>query len=619
MHPSPLRHRVVLGAPILAPVAAVLTLWLGHDPVSWQASQPLIHREADFVGALACGSCHPDQEASWRRTFHRTMTQQPTPGAIRGAFDGRTLSYQGQEARPYRSGDSFFLEIPDGRGGMRVAQVALAVGSRRYQQYFEKIEMNDGIAFRRLPFLWHIGAGRWLHLNTVFLGPDNPDWGKYRTLWNDNCVFCHNTGPRPGELFRISSAGERQFDPHLAELGIACEACHGPGREHSELYRDPVRRYTADGRDPRIVHPAKLDQQRAVSVCGQCHGQRTAADIRTLVGWLRTGPTFRSGDLLSDHAVSVYRDTPSPSDELPELFRQRFWADGTPRLTAYEYQGITQSPCYRRGSLTCESCHEMHSGDPEGILQPEMRGNAACTQCHAEIGAAVKDHTKHEPDGSGSACMDCHMPRVVYGILEVHRSHRIESPDPARDGEAGRPHACTLCHLDRSLEWAAAEVTRLWGTPHPAPRFRADGAERELPDALAALLSGDGVQRVVYARAAGRISSALAPEQKGEIRAALIATLGDAYPSIRWAAQRSLLELERELPLGLAPRLREWDHAGPPSTDLSFELLQKLGQEAPGRLASPSGLLLKKDFSPDLPAIVRLLRLQEDQVIDIGE
>jgi predicted CXXCH cytochrome family protein len=63
-------------------------------------------------------------------------------------------------------------------------------------------------------------------------------------------------------------------------------------------------------------------------------------------------------------------------------FAARFWEDGSPRLTAYEYQGLTRSKCYRAGKpghrITCTSCHEMHGGDPRGQLTEKMKTNAAC-------------------------------------------------------------------------------------------------------------------------------------------------------------------------------------------------------------------------------------------------
>lgn len=608
----------------VAPLAVGVVLRFGFDPVAWEAGRPLVHRQDDYVGSNACQSCHPEQHASWTRTFHRTMTQRASPDTIVGAFDGRAVSYQGRSARPFRDGDRYYIELPADGGGTWTAEVVLAVGSRRYQQYFEREDRGDGFVFVRLPILWHIEARRWLHINTVFLRPDDSDWTLHRTRWNDNCIFCHNTGPKPGELdfFSTFAQDARRFDSHVAELGIACETCHGPGAGHAALYREPVARYQgylSGENDPRIMHPEKLEQERAVSICGQCHGQRLPPDNVHLVRWLTDGPTFRSGDRLPDHVRPVTRETPPPGN-LPDLFRLRFWADGTARLTAYEYQGVVMSPCYQRGPMTCESCHEMHGGDPRGMIEPAMRGNSACIQCHGEIARDIRGHTHHDPERSGSACMECHMPRMVYGILEIHRSHRIENPDPARDGKNGRPHACTTCHLDQSLLWAADRMAEWWGEQYRRPASRLDGAPLELADSLASLLAGDAVQRAVYAWAAGRPDTPLEPRDKLFLRGALTATLADGYPNIRWLARRSLLALEDELSLGLRGLLAGWDHMDAAGrTDFAYLALDELALRAPERLRPAAPGMLMNDYSPDLESMVRLMDLQQDRVISIGE
>ncbi len=612
---------------LIAPLATVVALTWGSDPLGAGARPPLIHRDDGFAGAPSCASCHPEQHASWSRTFHSTMTQRPSRDRVVGAFDGRSVDYEGALARPFERDGAFFIEVPRPEGGTRSAEVALCVGSHRYQQYFERVERDGGFVYLRLPILWHIGARRWLHLNSVFLEPDDDHWDAHRSSWNDNCIFCHNTGPRP-ELLSPEEpplSQNRSWDSKVGDLGIACESCHGPGAQHERAMRDPVQRYAVHlggAKAPGIVQPEKLDQERATSTCGQCHGQRLPDPPARAEQWLTRGPTFRSGDLLRDHVKLLAVDTPVPGDPSSVEFAQRFWRDGTARLTAYEYQGTVASPCYRGGEMTCGSCHTMHSGDRAGQLAPEMRGDAACTQCHSEIGRNVAAHTHHRTGSSGSACLDCHMPRMVYGVLEIHRSHRIEIPDPAHDAETGRPDACTLCHLDRSLRWAASSMREWWGERYRLPERRANGAPLELADALASLVCGDAVQRAVYAQALGRSTAALAPADKAFARAALAFTLGDGYPSVRWMAQRSLHALECELPTALAARVDAFDHLAAAEVRRAgaLEILDGLPAALRGRLRPPrDGLLMDSEFRADLEAYVKLADLQSSRVIAIGE
>jgi predicted CXXCH cytochrome family protein len=621
------RPFVVL-ALLCAPLAVWATLAFGFDPIAHEASQPLIHREGGYVGSAACASCHPDQHASWGRTYHRTMTQRATPEAVVGAFDGQTVTLFGASARPFREGERFFIEVPDG-AERRVAEVALAVGSRRYQQYFEEVQRGAGRCFKRLPILWHIDAQRWMHLNGVFLEPDDDDWSRHTSIWNENCIFCHNTGPQPGMLNFAARPGPaaKSYDSEVGELGIACEACHGPGATHAQAQRDPLARLAAQraGAAADIVEPSKLDRERATALCGQCHGQRLPQPQARIEAWMQTGPTFRPGNRLVEHVAPLQRDTPTVLASQPTLFSDRFWGDGTARLSAYELQGVTQSPCYERGKMSCNSCHTMHGGDPRGMVQPRMRGDHACTQCHDEIARDVAAHTKHAPASSGSRCLDCHMPRMVYGILGIHRSHHIEVPDPARDGEAGRPHACTMCHADQTLAWSAQQMNRLWGKGEArwrAPAQRLDGAPLDVPDAIASLLAGDAVQRAVYAHALGAPGLAVEPRAGAFLRVNLLATLFDAYPSVRWLARQSLLALEREAPAEVRSGLVGFDHVAPrkPREAQGHALFAAFARTAPARFAKErAGPFVQPDFTAAMDALVALLNLQSKRPISIGE
>ena len=577
-----------------------------------------------YVGSGSCLSCHEDEHESWTRTFHRTMTQLPTAAAVQGAFDGRAFLYAEKAATPRREKDRFFVDLPaDGATPARTAEVALVVGSRRYQQYFERKSDARGDDYRRIPILWHTGERRWMHLNTVFLGPDDPNWSTHATQWNSNCIFCHNTGPRPGlvgdpDTVRAAAA---RFDSKVAEFGIACEACHGPGEQHIAARRRAEALGLTKLADDPIVHPKKLDASRSAAVCGQCHGQRLPEPPARLVEWLVSGPSFRPGDLLAAHARPVRAATPSPDRQDPELFAKRFWRDGTPRLSAYEYQGLVDSKCATSGPATCTSCHAAHKGDPRGMIEAEKLTNAACVACHRAIGEDVAAHTRHAPDSSGSSCYDCHMPRIVYGVLETHRSHRIEVPDAERDAAMGRPNACTLCHLDRSIAWAGAATRRLFGERFQVPKARADRAPVDMADGAASLLAGDVVTRAVYAAAFRRSVRAVdGSTNRAAAIVALAATLGDGYPSVRRFAAQGLSIQEK---VGVDPEMRallgRFDFGDAAaradcvrSAFLALERLMPATGDAAAIFFTTAGKI-------DVAALAALLALQPDEAVSIGE
>ena len=527
-----------------------------------------LHRVA-YVGSGACRDCHLERFASWKRTFHRTMTAEATPELVQGDFGGATLVSAGVTARMDRGpGGRFRMTFSRPGEAERVATVDRTVGSHRYQQYLTKIADT----YWRLPVAWSVTDHRWFPMTSAFLfrDPDpvaggatdgrpvfgGGDFDRHVTRWNDNCVFCHNVAPNPA---RDPETG--RFATAVAELGVACEACHGPGAEHVTRNADPARRArlaATRAADPTIVNPSRLSPERSADVCGRCHGQRLADDVGP---FLAHGDPFVPGDDLAIESAPLWRDTPLHGDRT--AFAARFWTDGTARLTAYEYQGLLQSPCAMGGSLTCTSCHGMHEGDPRGQVRARFAGqpDAMCTGCHAALAAppALAAHAHHDPAGAGGRCVACHMPRIVYGVLDVHRSHRIEVPDPARAAAAGRPDACTGCHVDRTAAWAQAAAARFWGLGrYPEGPVSPGTAPTE------AIRAAGPVGRLIAAEAiATAPQPADAPTRNRHLGLLLDVMETDAYPAVREIAWRGLRRIAAATPTAELLRRDAYDPGAP--------------------------------------------------------
>jgi hypothetical protein len=520
------------------------------------------------------------------------------PEAVLGDFAGAVYEYGGTRARMTRDPAGRYLMTFSSQAAVgprteKTAEIVRAVGSRRIQQYLARV----GTELWRLPLAYHVEERRWFHMNGAFLTADpaeedprsraddrarnrdgRPVFGgmthgfdRHVTRWNDNCVFCHNVAPNPG---RDPESGG--FRTTVAELGIACEACHGPGADHVRVNAaSPARRRVLDesgAADPTITHPGRLSPARSADVCGRCHGQRLADDLGP---FLTHGDPFVPGEDLGLYSAPLWQDTPLHGDRT--AFAARFWNDGTPRLTAYEYQGLLLSACATRGTLTCTSCHGMHEGPPRGQLRPTAQGDAACTtSCHRTLAISANQarHSHHAASSPGARCVACHMPAIVFGVLDLHVSHRIERPDVARDVATGRPDACTLCHVERTRAWALEASARWWprgpaAKPEAAVARGADatrtGGDRLAP--LDALFAGDPIARAVAAEAlgtapfeagpdAGRgaglgLGVATAPAVTATVtalratrEAALLdAMASDRYPAVRHLAARALARL----------------------------------------------------------------------------
>jgi hypothetical protein len=464
-------------------------------------ARPKEPRTSMYVGSGACRGCHPSEHASWSRTWHRTMTQDATTRTVLAPLDGEHL-----DARD----DVVYVKMKDGD-----RRVVLTTGSHREQTYWYA-DKSDELALT--PFVWLVREKRFVPRRDAFLTP--PDREVPSPRWNSSCIACHAVAGEPGR-------DKRSFDTRAAELGVACEACHGPGASHVERHRDPVERYmqhASKRADPTIVHPRRLPPSLSAAVCGQCHAYAFPRDESQ---WWTTGYalSFRAGDDLGRSRMILDPDTLEQpgAPQLDAEARSPFWPDGSIRVGGREYNGMIQSPCWRgegERKITCLSCHSMHSGDPAGQIDPKKSG---CAGCHT----MTSEHSHHAPGSPGAECVACHMPKTSYALFSAVRSHRIEKPSAELTAETGKPNACNLCHLDKTLAWTAARLTEWYGTKP------VQDARDEVSEGMFEALTGDAAMRVVVADALGKRGD---PWQ-----AAILAELvADPYAAVRFVAARSL-------------------------------------------------------------------------------
>ncbi len=508
-----------------------------------EVDDPLLPRVTpsdEYVGSGACRGCHEREFDAWHDSYHRTMTQVATLDNLAPpveGLDGLTMIQAGHVYTLSVEDEALWVwfddpDVEEGQTPDRVHRpVVMLTGSHHEQRFWTP--NDDGTALDLLPLAYVIETGRWANHRDIFLSTSQLERGVRRDAWSSNCIRCHATGARP----------RTHLDPpdtEVAELGISCEACHGPGRVHVDAYArgiPPV--------DDPIVNPAGLSPERSVAVCGQCHGTFTSRDG---AAWSREGPSFRPGDPLDvDRHVVTYHPAPSPDapwldawfEDSPSRMDGKFWADGTVLPGGREHAGLTASACFVEGGLTCVDCHGGHAfASPDKMLRTDRLEDAACTaRCHVELAAtsALAAHSHHDVNSAGSRCASCHMPRTSWGMLRAVPSHRIDVPDIAGSQASGRPNACNLCHLDRSTRWAAATMHDWYGTAAPAPTDERD----DMAAGVQWLLAGDAVQRGI---AAWMMGWDPAREASGSqwMPAILAEALADPVSAVRQVASRSL-------------------------------------------------------------------------------
>ncbi len=545
---------------LVATVAALPILAI--VPVVSESAAPTDFRRNEYCTSQTCRNCHEDHYKSWHGTWHRTMTQEVSPPAVLGKFDGAAMTVAGYPCRTFRKGDRFFMTVVDpvwekqrvdtGIGPERlttppptvVYSVDRLVGSHHQQVYLTK--RPDG-TYQTLPLVWLKKQKRWTTRGASFLSSDTGSFYDKTKIWNNGCIFCHNTRGRPGlQEHQVSTnLSHYTWNSRVEELGIACEACHGSGETHVTLNQNPVRRYwlsQTEDRDSTIVNPATLSKEQSVLTCSRCHGKMQAKpefDRACLV----EGDFFQPGDWTSfDRYDCPSLEPVGGFDESTD--GNYFWPDGTPRTTALEYQGVVLSPCYQKGEMTCLSCHSMHNSDPDDQLLygddvklPIDHQNRACVQCHNEFSDAnnLLKHTHHAADSAGSLCYNCHMPYQAYSLLKKVRSHRISVPNVANTAASGIPNACNQCHVDKSLDWTNGKMEEMYG--HTPTKL----AERQKTVSAVVLdaLSGHALQRALAVEQLGA-EETLETASVDWRPAVLIDCLDDPYAAVRLIAFESL-------------------------------------------------------------------------------
>jgi len=535
-HPIPLRSlqlltkkSVIITAIVILIVAVIV---IGARP-SYQIRRAGFADE-NYLQSIECKSCHADHYASWASTFHSRMTQEATVSSVQGDFErSNTFEYLGVKASMEKNPNGFFITFTLPDGATQKAKVDLTIGSRRIEQYLTKQQGQ----YSRLPIAYDLVNKRWMSLNGSFFHPDSNNYFQHVAQWDSNCVFCHNVKAQPHLDFKT-----KEFNTEVSELGIACGACHGAGVKHAQAASSWLSRTWWRVRpqaSKEIVNPAKLTPERSLMICGHCHGQRIPEPTDRIQTILSHGDPFNAGEDLGQY----YRPIDQNSRIGKVSFANRFWANGSPRLTAYEYQGILRSKCFINGEagnrLNCLTCHSMHEGDPAGQIKEENRTDKPCLSCHPKYAEskALAAHTQHKSESSGSRCYNCHMPRVVYGVMTFHPTHDITIPDPQLTVAQAAPNACNVCHLKESVNWSIREVRRLWparfGNAQPS-----DDSQFDLPEGPRELFAGDALTRAL----AADLLSGNGPGKPDPLWGApyLVEAMGDTYPIVRFFASNGL-------------------------------------------------------------------------------
>jgi len=386
----------------------------------------------DYVGSDACTDCHQAEARVWAGSHHARAWTEATSDNILADFMGTEFTLDDMTARFRVGADGrHYTEVTERDGQTTEYPIHSVVGIEPLQQYL--IETAPG-RLQSFDVVWDTEANRWFHLypDQNVAPSDGLHWtGPYKN-WNGRCAVCHSTGYEAGY-----DPATDTYQSSQIEIGVGCEACHGPGADHiAWAVQAPVSEAPAlYGFSADLSTPEGLIQQ-----CAGCHSRR---------------------EQFLDHSPvpgTSYHDSYNLALLRPGLY----YPDGKIRDEVYVYGSFLQSKMYEKG-VTCANCHNAHTAE----LIAE--GNAVCTQCHSPAGnpdfpslrLAEFDspaHHHHPKGSTGADCKSCHMTEQVYMGNDWRADHSFHIPRPDLAAETGTPDACTSCHTDQSADWAAAQL-----------------------------------------------------------------------------------------------------------------------------------------------------------------
>ncbi len=464
-----------------------------------------------YIGSDTCIACHKDQGAAWQGSHHALAWTTPNDGAVLGNFDAAVFEHLDVTHRFSRDGDAYVMETEGPDGEMNAYEVVGVAGIAPLQQYLFETERGR---LQSHDVAWDTEREEWFHLypDQRQESGDGLHWtGPYKT-WNARCAECHATGYEK----RFDPAS-RRYDSRQAEIGVGCEACHGPGSLHRYWAEAGA---PADGDRGLTARFPADDPEAQIQQCAGCHSRREP---------------FESGNPTPGRAFhDAYR--------LALLRPGLYHSDGAILGEVYVYGSFLQSKMYANG-VRCTDCHDPHRAE----LKAD--GNAVCTQCHSPSGntrfpslrTALYDgpeHHFHPAENEGAACVNCHMVDRTYMQVDPRRDHSFRIPRPDLSDETGAPNACTDCHADRDSAWAAAELIKQFPTsPYRGPHFSKVFSTAALDpsqaaDALLDIAEDVGEAGIVRASALELAMPATNPD-----RAARAATLiSDPDPLVRAGA-----------------------------------------------------------------------------------
>lgn len=410
---------------------------------------PQVASNEHFVGSERCAQCHEAENKQWQQSHHAKSMMLPSAENVLGDFNDLKVTFKEVTTHFTQTEKGYYITTQNTEKKQHTYKVEFTFGYTPLQQYL--IDIGDG-KLQAFDIAWDSrssaeGGQRWFKLlpneDTSTESPFH--WSKQLQNWNSRCAQCHSTSLNKG-----FNPVERHYETTFTEVNVACESCHGAGKDHvnrvisGEYVKgvntgfntalEQTRKFIFEGNSP-TAKPQGERTSAQINACGGCHSRRQVI-----------------GEI---NPANNYHDQYS----LRLLDDPLYYADGQVQDEVFVLGSFLQSKMYTSG-VTCSNCHNAHTGEVKA------QDNSLCTQCHLTSKYNIEQHTHHKTDSPGAVCINCHMPATTYMEVDDRRDHSFSIPAPQHSAKLKNPNACSSCHKAQSSEWAFKAIES-WGKQTP--------------------------------------------------------------------------------------------------------------------------------------------------------
>jgi hypothetical protein len=375
-----LKPKLLVIVPLLLTMEAA-----GQSSRSQSSPAPNLSLKADsrenYVGDEACRGCHQDRVESFHRTAHYLTSRLPEKDSILGSFspDANILK---------TSNPDLFFRIEEKDGGFfqtavqgvppyvtsRTERFGLVVGSGGKGQTF---------LFWKGNLLLQLPVSYWNQVGWVNSPGYRDGVAYFDRAIIPRCLECHGT------YFESLAPPPNRYTQTGFVVGISCEKCHGPGREHIQRFTTK----SANIASHAILNPTRFSRDRQMDLCAWCHAGHGV-------------PLLPAFSYVPGEPLDKYLELPQSA------------ADAPIDVHGSQVELLKKTRCFQSSTMTCLTCHDVHATQKDLAAFSEHCLRCHKVESHPKIGHAIANN-----------CIDCHMPKQQTNLIVFNWNGRKVSPE----------------------------------------------------------------------------------------------------------------------------------------------------------------------------------------------